>query len=221
MTLRKASPIICEAQMKIAIVACDVLKNEIEFLTKGDPDFVHREYLEFALHENPDNMRKVIIEKVNSLKGTADSVLLGYATCQSLIGITDVLEVPTATLQGADCIGVLLGAEEYEAEKKKCTGTWFSSPGWAEQGINGLIKELHLDSLEGYDPSYFLDLLFGSYERCLFIDPGIGGEELFLLQSEEFAASLKLRLECRKCGLDGIVDAVSRAKALASSGSGL
>ena len=52
--------------MRLAIVACDILKEEIEFLTKDDPDFVHREYLEFALHENPEHMRDVIIEKVNS-----------------------------------------------------------------------------------------------------------------------------------------------------------
>ncbi|MDR0887722.1 MAG: DUF1638 domain-containing protein [Candidatus Methanoplasma sp.] len=206
--------------MKVAIVACDVLKNEIEFLTKDDPDFTYREYLEFALHENPENMRKVIIEKVNSLVGTVDSVFLGYATCQSLVGITDVLEIPTATLQGADCIDVLLGTEEYEAEKKKCSGTWFSSPGWAEQGINGLIKELHLDSVEGYDPSFFLDILFGSYQRCLFVDPGVGNEDHFLEKSEEFADSLKLKLECCKCGLDGIRSAISRSKVLAAEALG-
>ena len=70
--------------MRLAIVACDILKEEIEFLTKDDPDFVHREYLEFALHENPEHMRDVIIEKVNSLKGKVDAVFLGYAICSSL-----------------------------------------------------------------------------------------------------------------------------------------
>ena len=52
--------------MRLAIVACNILKAEIEFLTKDDPDFVHRECMKFALHENPEHMRDVIIEKVNS-----------------------------------------------------------------------------------------------------------------------------------------------------------
>ncbi|MFA6679398.1 MAG: DUF1638 domain-containing protein, partial [Candidatus Methanomethylophilaceae archaeon] len=108
--------------MKIGIVACNILKNEIEFLTKDDPDFVYREYLEFALHENPEAMKRTIIEKVNSLKGCVDAVFLGYGTCQSLEGITNVLEVPTVMLSGADCIDALLGAQEYAAEKRICAG---------------------------------------------------------------------------------------------------
>lgn len=36
--------------MRIGILACDILKPEIEFLTKDDPDITMRKYLEFALH---------------------------------------------------------------------------------------------------------------------------------------------------------------------------
>ena len=115
--------------MRLAIVACDILKEEIEFLTKDDPDFVHREYLEFALHENPEHMRDVIIEKVNSLKGQVDAVFLGYAICSSLENVTERFDVPAAMLPGADCIDALLGTEEYNREKKICAGTWFLSPG--------------------------------------------------------------------------------------------
>ncbi|NLN71412.1 MAG: hypothetical protein GX137_01290 [Thermoplasmatales archaeon] len=46
--------------MRLGIVACDILKNEIEYLTKDDPDFVRREYLEFALHVYPVEMRAKI-----------------------------------------------------------------------------------------------------------------------------------------------------------------
>lgn len=40
-------------KMRLGIIACDILEREIEFLTKDDPDFTYREYIEFALHENP------------------------------------------------------------------------------------------------------------------------------------------------------------------------
>ena len=198
--------------MKIGIVACDILKNEIEFLTKDDPDFVYREYLEFALHENPEAMKRTIIEKVNSLKGCVDAVFLGYGTCQSLEGITNVLEVPTVMLSGADCIDALLGAQEYAAEKRICAGTWFSSPGWAEQGINGLVKMLHLDSVEGVDPSFFLDILFESYERCLFIDTGIGKRDYFEEKSQCVANELKLKHDCRECDLRYIQQTIIKTK---------
>jgi len=203
--------------MKIGIVACDILKEEIELLTKNDKDFVYREYLEFALHENPENMKKTIIEKVNSLDGKVDVVFLGYAVCQSLQNVTAELKVPTIMLQGADCIDVLLGTDEYNREKKICAGTWFSSPGWAKEGINGLVKEFHLDSVEGVDPSFFLDLLFDSYERCLHIDTGVGNNEEYMQKSQEFADSLKLRLDCRKCGLGAIEDTIRKTKKLAEA----
>ncbi len=202
--------------MKLAIVACDILKPEIEFLTKDDSDFVVREYLEFALHEYPQELKSRVVETVNKYEGQVDAVFLGYATCQSLDGVTELLKVPTAMLQGADCIDVLLTPKEYVNEKKICAGTWFISPGWAEQGVDGLIKELHLDSVEGIDPQFFLDMLFDSYQRCLYIDDGIGNEEYYRKKSEEVAKQLKLKLNCRTCGLSGIKDAIERTKELAA-----
>lgn len=204
--------------MRLAIIACDILKPEIEFLTKDDPDFVVREYLEFALHEYPQDLKARVIETVNRYEGQVDAVFLGYATCQSLDGVMEFLKVPTAMLQGADCIDILLTTKEYTNEKKICTGTWFISPGWAEQGVNGLIKELHLDSVEGIDPQYFLDMLFESYQRCLYIDDGIGDEARYRKMSEDVADQLKLRLDCRRCGLGGIEDAIKRTKELAVNG---
>jgi len=201
--------------MRIGIVACEVLRDEIEHFTKEDPSFVHREYLKFALHEDAQNMKRIIIEKVNALKGSVDAVLLGYAICQSLENIPDVLDVPTVMLPGADCIDALLGTEEYKAEKKKCMMTWFSSPGWAEVGRDGFIEQFHLDSVEGIDPQYFLDLMFDSYERYLFINTGVGDEEFCLRRSKEFADSLNLRLETRSCSLERIADSISKVKDLA------
>lgn len=203
--------------MKIAIIACDILKNEIEYLTEDDPDFVYREYVEFALHEDPPHMKEVLLEKVNAMKGKVDVVFLGYAICSSLDGITKEFDVPAVMLPGADCIDVLLGPEEYAREKKVCAGTWFSSPGWALEGMDGLIKELHLDSMEGYDPSFFFDIIFASYERTLFIDPGIGNTEEYRKKSEEFAEGLKLKHDCRTCNLDRIEETIRKTKELAAS----
>jgi hypothetical protein len=202
--------------MRIGIVACEVLKDEIEFLTKNDPVFVYREYLKFALYEHAERMKATIIEKVNSLEGTVDAVLLGYAVCQSLKGVTEILRVPTVMLPGDDCIDAILGPEEYKAEKKKCSGTWFISPGWAVQGTEGLIEQFHLDSVEGVEPQYFLDMMFESYKRCLFLDTGIGNEDYYMQRSREFADNLHLELDRKMCGLKRIEDSVIKVKELAA-----
>ena len=203
--------------MRIGLVACDILKPEFEHLIKDDPDFVHKDYVEFALHVYPDEMRVKLIEKVNALKGKVDAVLLGYAICQSLGGFADAVDVPTVMFEGDDCICVLLGAKEYTREKKICTGTWFSSPGWAREGMNGLIKEMHLDSVEGVDPLVLAKMLFDGYERSLYIDTGVVTPDDcdYLSNSKEFAGLLGLRHEERKCGLSAFTETIKKVKELA------
>jgi len=204
--------------MRIGLVACDILEPEFEHLIKDDPDFVHKDYVEFALHAYPDDMRIKLIEKVNALKGQVDAVLLGYAVCQSLGGFVDAVEVPTVMLDGDDCICVLLGAKEYTREKKICTGTWFSTPGWAREGIAGMVKEMHLDSVEGIDPMVFMDMLFESYQRCLYIDTGVkdNPECDYLSKSKEFAEKLRLRHDERKCDLSALENVIRKVKELAA-----
>jgi hypothetical protein len=203
--------------LRIGIVACEILKREIELMTKDDPDIVHREYLEFALHIDSAFLKATVKDKVNSLKGKVDAVFLGYAICQSLRDVTKELQVPAAMLESDDCIGAFITPREYEKEKRKCTGTWFSSPGWAELGAEGAIKELHLDSMkdQGYDPMYFLRMLFEGYSRCLYIYTGVDGEDHYKAKSEDFAKSLNLRHECRSCDMRVLERALSQTKELA------
>ncbi len=201
--------------MRIGLVACDIVKNELEYLIKDDPDFVEKKYLEFALHVDPENMRDVIVQEVNEMLPRVDAVLLGYAICSSLDGVERRFDKPVIKLPGADCIDALLGTPEYNREKKICCGTWFNSPGWAEAGTPGLIKELHLDTMEGIPPEFFLDMLFQSYERVLFIDPGIGGSDEFVKKSIDMSKDLKLSHDCRKCDLAQFEEAIRKVKEVA------
>jgi len=204
--------------LKIGLISCDIFEPEFELLIKDDPDFVHKEYVEFALHAYPDDMREKLLEKVNALEGKVDAVLLGYAVCQSLGGFADAVDIPLVMFEGDDCICVFLGAKEYTNEKKICAGTWFSSPGWAREGMEGIVKELHLDSFEGVDPMFFMDMMFESYERCLYIHTGVKDENgEYLAKSKDFANKLRLRHDERGCSLAAFENAISKVKALAAS----
>lgn len=207
----------CSIRMRIGIVACEVLKNEIESLVENDPDIVHKDYLEFALHVYSEDMRRTIVEKVDQLEGMVDAVLIGYAVCQSLDGLDREVKVPSIMLEGDDCISVLLGPTQYAGAKAECTGTWFSSPGWAELGMSGVIKELHLDSMleEGFGPEYFLDIIFDAYKRCLYIDTGVGDRESLERLSFDFARQLRLPHESRCGTLENLDKALRRTKELA------
>ncbi|QLH74841.1 MAG: DUF1638 domain-containing protein [Methanomassiliicoccales archaeon] len=203
--------------VRIGVIGCDVIKREIDKVVGDDPDVVHKEYLEYALHIDPPKLRFTVLDKVNALEGKVDAVFLGYAICQSLKGVTQEIRVPTVMLEVDDCIAAVLTPQGYAEEKRQCTGTWFNTPGWAEVGIEGAIRELHLDSMmdEGYDPMYFMKMMFEGYQRCLFIDTNVGDRDHWEKRSKEFADRLELRHESRSCSLKLIEDAFKQTKELA------
>jgi len=195
--------------MRIGIIACETFKRNLEPLIKDDPDIVYKEFLEFGLHEYPDELKAAVVEKVNSLEGKVDAVLLGYGICNSLRDITKMLKVPTIQLMGDDCIGVLLTPEEYALERKKCAGTMYHTPYFALMNREWFEKKMRtqMPNFEemGISLDWFLSKMFEGYSRVLFIDDGLGDIEPYVELSRQFAMELNLRHECR-CGTQEILE---------------
>lgn len=202
--------------MKVAVIACDIFKEEVEALIEGDEDVVHVEFLEFGLHIEPERMRQVVVERANAIKDDVDAIMLGYCYCQSLMGVLEDIDVPAEMVHTDDCIGVFLTPEGYADQRRKCAGTWYNSPGWTNLGIEGSIKELKLDTVaDQIDPMDLLHMMFDSYSRCLFIDTGVGDVEKLRKRSEEFAEIMGLEHEETVGGYKMLADALEKAKALA------
>jgi len=210
--------------IRIGIIACETFERGLEAVTQDDPDVVFKEYVEFGLHEHPEKLRKALIEKVNSLEGKVDAVLLGYGICNSLKDVTHELKVPTVRLQADDCIGVLISPVEYDKERKKCAGTMYHTPyfalmgrEWFEKGLEQQLPREQREMLaaDGMDSMWFLRQLFDGYSRVLFIDDGLGEMEKYLALSKQFATELNLRHECRLGTLELLQQGLARTKVLA------
>ncbi len=39
--------------MRIGVLGCDAIRNELDIIIANDPDVVYKEYLEFGLHLRP------------------------------------------------------------------------------------------------------------------------------------------------------------------------
>ncbi len=203
--------------MQVAIVACSILQRELEKALEKlqwTPEVI---YLDAALHVNPQNMRRLLVEKINGMADRVDAVFLGYGFCQSLQGIEDECSIPVILPQVDDCISLLLGPERYAEEVKKETGTWFMTPGWAEVGAEMVIKELHLDRVTKYgkDPMQMARRLFTHYRRGLFIDTGVGNREASLQAAGRFCADFNLLLEQTEAQPHLLESWLSKAHALA------
>jgi hypothetical protein len=205
--------------MRIGVVACESFRKEMDLLTEGDPDIVHKEYLEFGLHSYPQDLKKAVVEHVNALQGKVDAVFLGFGTCNSLKDVQRDLIIPTVTIEADDCVGALLTNEEYAREKRICAGTMFAIPFISEMGTEYFEKELYskMPNYEelGVDAQWFLDMLFDGYSRVLLVDTGVGDREDLRSRSREMADRLGLRYEERQGTLQVLRDCLQNAKNLA------
>jgi hypothetical protein len=207
--------------MRIGIIACETFERGLEQLIKDDRDIVHKEYLEFGLHEYPEELKKAVIEKVNALEGKVDAVLLGYGICNSLRDVTHQMRVPTVRLEADDCIGALITPAEYEKERKKCAGTMYHTPYFARMNRDWFEREMRkkMPNYEevGIDIDWYLKVMFNGYSRVLFIDDHLGNEQECMDLSRQFADELDLRWECREGTLSMLEKGIAEAKELAES----
>ncbi|MFA5312684.1 MAG: DUF1638 domain-containing protein [Methanomassiliicoccales archaeon] len=204
-------------EYKIAILACDALRKEIDTITSNEKGIISKEYLEFGLHLNPTDLKKEIIRKLKMLEGKVDVVFLGYGVCQALKDVPKSVDVPVVMIDAEDCIAALLTTEKYHEEKTGKGITWFYPAGWADYGRDGLIQLFNLNTVKDdrYTPEYFFKLLFDGFNRCLFIDTGMEGADICQKNSEQLACTLDLKHECTHGTLELIEDAWARTKAVA------
>jgi hypothetical protein len=210
--------------MRIGIISCETFERNLEPLIKDDPDIVHKEYLQFGLHEYPEELKKAVIDKVNALEGKVDAVLLGYGICNSLKDITSQVKVPTIQLRGDDCIGVLITPEEYAVERKKCAGTMYHTPYFALMNREWFEKKMR-EQMPNYEElgvslDWYLQKMFDGYSRVLFIDDGLGDIEKYVTLSKQFATELNLKHECRLGTPEILEQSLAMTKELAMANCG-
>ncbi|MCG8529385.1 MAG: DUF1638 domain-containing protein [Desulfovibrionales bacterium] len=206
--------------MRVGVIACEIIRLELEHLLvelEWEPD--HILFLDSALHNVPDKMRTTLVEKINEMAPNVDAILLGYGTCQSLENIQDEVATPLIHPKVDDCLCMMLGPDQYAAELEKQAGTWFMTPGWADVGVEMVIKELKLDRVKkmGKDPMEFAKMMFSHYKRVLLIDTGVGNEEKMIEKSREFCHHFNLGLDRVRVDIAMLKEYVIKAKDLAAS----
>ena len=207
--------------MRVGVIACEIIRLELEhILAELDWEPERLLFLDSALHNVPEKMRTTLVEKINEMAEDVDAILLGYGTCQSLENIQDEVAIPLIHPRVDDCLCMMLGPDRYAAELEKQAGTWFMTPGWAEVGVEMVIKELGLDRVEkmGKDPLEFAKMMFNHYKRVLLIDTGVGNQEKMMEKSQEFCSHFNLALD--RIRVDGAMlrKYILEAKKLAETG---
>lgn len=180
--------------MNNAIIACEMLRDEIRYaMTQTDCIFpIH--WLEAGLHNTPKLLSDHLQHTVNSLRGHGyDTVILTFGSCgNALLGLQNgnfKMVIPRVD----DCISLLLGSVERKATINHCAGTCFLTPGWII-GERNIWAEYH-QAIEKYGKrraDRIMNTMLHNYRDLALLDTNCYQTDDYWLQVERMAADLKL-----------------------------
>ena len=176
------------------IIACQVVMEEILPLL---PEGVDYETLDLGLHVKPEELRKVLQERIDLSNKKEGAILLGYGLCsRTVVGLRSEkcsLIVPSVD----DCIGIFLGSREaYLQQLKAEPGTYYLTKGWIEASDNpfGCYNQM----AERYGPEQaerLIKRMLKNYTRLVFINTGQWEVEHYRQYSRAMASRYDLRFE--------------------------
>ena len=140
----------------IALLACDVLKNELT-QHQGGARIVETRFFEMGLHDHPGKLRAILQEHLAAVDARTDidAVVLAYGLCGlGVVGLEPLrhrLVIPRAH----DCITLFMGSKEaYAAHQKAHAASYYFTPGWNRgRRVPGpeALEALRRDFAEKYD----------------------------------------------------------------------
>jgi hypothetical protein len=178
-----------------------------------------------ALHQKPEKLRDDIISTLHKVGGICDSVLLFYGLCGNAFRHvekdTSFSKVPVVILRDAkgqivdDCIGCVLGGtDEYLDQLKKSSGTFFLTPMWAANWRELFNKVQILADPNDIEGAKYVFKCVG-YKKVMKMDTGLGDQEEFNRQVDEFSRLFAFERGTVKCTLEVVERSYLRAKASA------
>lgn len=171
--------------VRVAVVLCRVLEDEIAHLAHDAPQVVHLEHLPQGLHDDPPRLRVEVQAAIDRVEANtpADVIVLGYGLCSRG---TEGLRTSRCRLvmpRAHDCITLLLGSKQrYALYVSEHPGTYWYSPGWNRHHLPP-GPERHARLLADYrarfgddNAQYLMETeqhWFHTYDRATWVDLGL------------------------------------------------
>jgi hypothetical protein len=161
------------------------------------PKDILYEVLDFGLHLNPSELKRILQNKIDEASEEADVLLLGYGLCSmAVIG----LKASTATLvipRTDDCIGIFLGSsKEYKKQAQKEPGTYYLTKGWIDVGDTPFDEHKKLIDRYGKEKAERMTkLVLKNYKRLAFINTGAYELDHYRQYSKDIARDFDLTFE--------------------------
>jgi hypothetical protein len=199
--------------LKLKVIACDVLRRELSFLTSRSRCYIDTVFLSQGLHATPDKLRAMLGEEIEKAeegipyehfgdKKYYDYLILAYGLCDNSVAGLRSKTLPLVVPRAHDCVTLLLGSKERYTELfAKHRGIYWYSRGWIERSLQpgkeryeGAYKE-YVEKYGEDNADYLMEMeqgWFKSYENAFFIDwPALGNSEIYRQYTKDCADYLK------------------------------
>ncbi len=157
--------------MKYLLIACQMLKDELDDILRGRPlqshDLYETIYLQADLHERPALLRQAV-EKALAYAGDYEAVLLAYGYCGgALCGLR--CQRKLVMFRYDDCISLLLRSND------KSKGCFYLTPAWLSSRRSFFTQAKYLTQKYGKEKAQsLLRQMVENYERLCFIEQNEG-----------------------------------------------
>jgi hypothetical protein len=159
--------------LKLLVLACSVMKQEVRQFQNGQAEF---RFCDYGLHRTPENMSKALQSEINQAsKKDFDGIVLGYGLCSNGVVGVRAREIPLIIPRVHDCITLFLGSSSsYTSETTTHPGTYYLTPGWINEGETPISKyESYLKSYDEETAKWILHEEMKNYTRIALIDTGV------------------------------------------------
>ena len=179
--------------MKIKLIACEVMKEELLSVTSVHDIDIH--FIKMGFHLYPEKLHVELKDILSQCSGF-DRVILAFGLCG---GAARNLEAPGSVLtipRVHDCIPILLGSSEIFSKQQQEKGTFYLSCGWFKSDKNILSEHKKLvDKYGEARAQKVTGKIYDSYRRILFIHTGHPDEKCCYKKSQETAQLLGLNFQ--------------------------
>jgi hypothetical protein len=154
-----------------AVIACATVIEEMQaHLLPG----VETHVLDFGLHVNPRELKRVLQETVNRVGSGVDTILLGYGLCSMAVVGLEATDCTLVVPKLDDCIAIFLGSgEAYQQQARKEPGTYYLTKGWIEAGDSPFEEYDRLVEQYGEKKArWLMDQMLKNYTRLALINTG-------------------------------------------------
>lgn len=182
--------------MRIKIIACEVMKEEI--MAVKPVHNVDYRFVSMELHTRPEKLHEELVNLLDTALGY-DRVILGFGLCGgALHGLkvkNGILTIPKIH----DCIPLFLGSRKTFDRLQEKRGTFYLTCGWMESE-KSVITEYHrvCDKYGETKARKVFNMMYDSYENILFIHTNHPRNAEGMEKSKEVSRLLDLSFDTQK-----------------------